>query len=383
MFADFKRKMTDIEVKTELTGTLWSHDVQTNDGQLKHDVIVLQGAENRKNEYLWINIGVFVFAHLSSFYGIYLIFTGARLYTIIFAICIYLTSGIGITAGVHRLWSHRSYKAKLPLQILLMVLSTIAYENSVTHWAREHRVHHKYSETDADPVNSKRGFFFSHMGWLMVKKHPSVAIKGAGIDISDLTANPVLAFQKKYYAFLMIPLCFILPTVIPMYCWNETLENSWYVATMLRWIFGLHATWLINSAAHKFGSKPYDKRINPSNNDIVTLFTFGEGYHNYHHTFPWDSTTSELGNQTYNATTAFIKFMERIGWAYDLQSVDKEMVKRRVLRTGDGSHIMHSKKNGIFDIKEALANGTEIPMDSEFNEAYKKTLNKAWGAHRQ
>lgn len=104
---------------------------------------------------------------------------------------------IGITAGAHRLWAHKTYKAKLPLQILLMLMNSIAFQNTAIDWARDHRLHHKYSDTDADPHNANRGFFYSHVGWLLVKKHPEVKKRGKDIDCSDIYGNPVLQFQKK------------------------------------------------------------------------------------------------------------------------------------------------------------------------------------------
>lgn len=323
----------------EYTGVLDAHDVQTGDGDLVHDITKPQGAQDRKMQLIWKNIFVFAFAHVVTVYGFYLMATGqCKWQTSLFVPFLYLLSGFGITVGVHRLWSHRCFKANTGLQIFLTFCNTIAYENSVIHWAREHRVHHKYSETDADPVNSKRGFFFSHCGWLMVRKHPEVAIKGKGVDVSDLYANPILAFQNKHYIPLMLLCCIVLPTTIPVYVWGETVKNALVVAVVTRWMFGLHCTWLINSAAHMFGTKPYDKRLNPSNNDWVSMATFGEGYHNYHHVFPWDYKTNEFGNSMFNVTTSFIRFCAMMGWAYDLQTVSVEMVEKRVKRTGDGSH---------------------------------------------
>merc|ERR1719225_824305 len=79
-------------------------------------------------------------------------------------------SGLGITAGVHRLWAHRSYKAALPLRALLMVFNSMANQGTIVHWARDHRTHHLYSDTIADPHDANRGFFFSHVGWLITKK---------------------------------------------------------------------------------------------------------------------------------------------------------------------------------------------------------------------
>lgn len=131
-------------------------------------------------------------------------------------------------------------------------------QNSVIEWSRDHRVHHKFSETDADPHNAKRGFFFSHVGWLLCRKHPDVRSKGKGIDMSDLYADPILAFQDRYYLILMPVACFILPTLAPMYLWNETFVNAFCV-NIFRYILTLNATWLVNSAAHLYGHKPYDK----------------------------------------------------------------------------------------------------------------------------
>lgn len=198
----------------------------------------------------------------------------------------YELSGLGITAGAHRLWAHRSYKAKLPLRIILMIFNTIAFQDAAMHWARDHRVHHKYSETDADPHNATRGFFFSHVGWLLCRKHPDVIEAGKKLDISDLKNDPVLRFQAKYYLILMPLMCFVIPTMIPIYFWGETFKNAFFVATMFRYTFILNVTWLVNSAAHKWGDKPYDLSISPSQNPTVAFFALGEGWHNYHHVFP-------------------------------------------------------------------------------------------------
>lgn len=109
-----------------------------------------------------------------------------------------LFGAFGITGGAHRLWAHKSYKAKVPLRIILMIFQTLAFQNSIYEWVRDHRVHHKYTDTNADPHNSKRGFFFSHMGWLLCKKHNDVKTKGATIDMSDLESDAIVMFQERF-----------------------------------------------------------------------------------------------------------------------------------------------------------------------------------------
>lgn len=287
---------------------------------------------------VWRNVALFAYLHIAALYGAYLMFASAKLLTSIWAILLYQMSGLGITAGAHRLWAHRSYKAKLPLRIILMIFNTIAFENHIYEWARDHRMHHKYSETNADPHNAKRGFFFSHVGWLLCRKHPEIKEKGRGIDMTDLDHDPVVSFQMTYYLLLMPILCFLVPTCLPVFMWGESWTNAWFVATMFRYTFTLNMTWLVNSAAHMWGDRPYDKFINPSENIGVALGALGEGWHNYHHVFPWDYKAAELGNYRANLTTGFIDFFSKIGWAYDLKTVSMDMIRKRVGRTGDGSH---------------------------------------------
>ncbi|KAJ8680146.1 hypothetical protein QAD02_015933 [Eretmocerus hayati] len=297
-----------------------------------------------KTDICWRNVAILGYYHLAGLYGFYLVFTSAKVATTIFAIFLYIVGDLGILAGSHRLYAHRAYKAKWPLRLLLVIMDTIAFEGGVYQWAREHRVHHKFSETDADPHNATRGFFFSHMGWLLLKKHPDVTNKGKGVDMSDLLEDPIVRFQKRYYWPLLFVISFILPTFIPMRLWNETLSNAYHVAVMFRVVISHHSIWLVNSAAHAYGNKPYDRDIYPAENKIVSILSMGEGWHNYHHTFPWDYKASELGFYKFNFATAFIDFFALIGWAYDLKIVPQEMIEKRASRSGDGSHAKWGSK---------------------------------------
>ncbi|KAL7643600.1 UNVERIFIED_CONTAM: hypothetical protein RMT77_005583 [Armadillidium vulgare] len=293
----------------------------------------------------WRNVTLFVLLHIYSVYGLYLLFTACMWRTIAFTYLLYFLSAMGITMGAHRLWSHRSYKAKMPLRIFLATCQTIAFQNSIFEWARDHRVHHKFSETDADPHNAQRGFFFSHMGWLMYRKHPDVIKKGKTLDMSDLLNDPVVRFQKDYYIPLMAIACFVIPTFLPWYLWGETFINSLMVPTFLRYCATLHITWMVNSLAHWIGSKPYDRDIYPSQNKLVATLALGEGWHNYHHVFPFDYRAAELGGIiNFNITTGVIEFFSRIGQAYDLKTASPEMQANRAKRTGDGTFMKKRSK---------------------------------------
>ncbi|XP_022711835.1 stearoyl-CoA desaturase 5-like isoform X2 [Varroa jacobsoni] len=256
------------------------------------------------------------------------------------AIVLYVLSGLGITAGCHRLWSHKSYRARFPLRVFLATMQTMALQNSIFEWSRDHRVHHKFSETDADPHNATRGFFFAHVGWLLCKKHPDVITKGSKVKMDDLLEDPIVRFQKKYYPSLAIFMCFILPTSIPIVLFGETLMNAFFVCAMWRYCWCLNMTWLVNSAAHMWGQRPYDIHINPVENWAVSLGANGEGWHNYHHTFPYDYKAAEVP-YTLNITTLFIDAMKFIGQAYDCRVVAPETIRARIMRTGAGSSHHH------------------------------------------
>ena len=313
-------------------------DVLFEEDAEQENIVIEAPQEKYEIRIVWRNVIIFAYLHLAALYGVYLIFTSAKLITTVSAYIMYMFGGMGITAGAHRLWAHKAYSAKWPLQVILMILNTVAFQDAVIDWARDHRVHHKYSETNADPYNAKRGFFFAHIGWLLCRKHSDIKEKGKGVDISDLEKNPILAFQKRHYFILTGLFCFVLPTVVPVLCWNETWSNAYYVVAILRYVVTLNSTWLVNSAAHLYGNKPYDKFISPSENYYVNFATGGEGWHNYHHVFPWDYKAAELGNQKLNFTTGFINFFAMIGWAYNLKVVPSNVVQKRVERTGDGCH---------------------------------------------
>jgi len=256
-------------------------------------------------------------------------------------------SGAGITMGAHRLWSHKTYKAKLPLEIILTIANSMAGENSIYVWSRDHRTHHKCSEKMGDPHNAKRGFFFAHMGWLMVRKHPEVIRAGKTVNMSDLENNKLVMLQHKYYISSFLICGFVLPTVLPYFLWGECLYTAYFMA-VFRYVTVLHVTWLVNSAAHFFGNKPYDKTIGPTENMLVSMLAMGEGFHNYHHTFPYDYGTSEWG-YTLNTTTKLIDLMAWVGQAYDLRSASPETVEARSTRTGqpDQTAIYMKKDKGL------------------------------------
>ncbi|KAJ1522181.1 hypothetical protein ONE63_002491 [Megalurothrips usitatus] len=326
-----------------------------------------------KTEIVWFNTIGFLILHLLTLYGIYLGMFHASVLTDIWAFVVGFISAESVLLGAHRLYTHRSYKATFPLRLLIVLWQTVSSQNCLWVWVRDHRQHHKYSDTNADPHNASRGFFFSHIGWLMVRKHPSVFEAGRRVDMSDIEADKLVMFQKKYYNILYVLLSILFPTVVPVWLWNETWWNSFFLSFITRTFVVLNIAWLVNSWAHLYGTHPFNNDILPSESRLVSFLTFGEGWHNFHHTFPWDYRAAEFG-QNFNLTCSIIEMFEKIGWAYDLKAAPESLVKRRALRTGDGTHPRYNKDG----VPEHLVPEAD-PADELYDETGVDTLAREAG----
>lgn len=248
----------------------------------EHDLLTFDEKPPSLNwgEIVWYNVIVLASWHVGAIYTLFCVLPYCTWTQIaVLWIALWVFAGLGITAGAHRLWSHKAYKARFPLRVFLMLCNSMAFEGSIFEWSRDHRVHHKSSDTTGDPHNSGRGLFFSHMGWVMVRKHQNVFKSGKKLDFSDLLADPVVAFQKKWYFSTVLVMCYMVPTAI-----GHALGSAWagfWVGGIFRHVWVLHMTWMVNSIAHFYGYRPYDRNIRACENLIVAIGAIGEGYHNY------------------------------------------------------------------------------------------------------
>lgn len=298
---------------------------------------------NFETDIIWhIALQVFLL-HAIGIYGIFTFNYSESLLSTLWIFGAHLISILGMSAGAHRLWSHKSYKAKLPLRILLMLCFSMCGQNTLCSWVKNHRLHHKYCDTNADPHNAKRGIIYSHVGWVMMKEHPEYTKKSKQIDLSDILSDPVVIFNEKYFLALQLIFCFILPTIIPVYIWNETWSRAIMSQVFIRYILNLNTVWTINSIAHIHGHRPYNKNIKPADNDLINWLSVGDGYHNYHHVFPWDYRSAEIGISRVNYVTFLIEIFAILGQAYDLKYPSPDLVKKIAFKTGDGSHPMWSE----------------------------------------
>ncbi|KAJ6216726.1 hypothetical protein RDWZM_007883 [Blomia tropicalis] len=309
---------------------------------VKDENFITTKHEEYKSQIVWRNVFTMSLLHILGTYGWIAALQYGKWQSFFWLYFIGHIGGLGVQCGAHRLWTHRAYKAHWTFRVLLMIMHTIALQDDLYHWVRDHRIHHKYSETDADPHNSRRGFFFAHVGWLMVRKHPLVKVKGAQQDLSDLWNDPVVRFQRRFYIPLVLLFWGCMPVLVMVYGWNE----SWWIAifgNFFRYVVSLHQAWFVNSSAHLSGHQFYDRSLQPRENYFVTYLAMGEGYHNYHHAFPWDYSASEHGwKDCFNLGTAFIDAGGALGLVWDRKVVDRKIIESRIERTGDRSIIPSS-----------------------------------------
>ncbi len=199
-------------------------------------------------------------------------------------VCMMGFCGLSITAGYHRLWSHKTYKAHPALRLMFALGGACALQNDVFNWASDHRRHHQYVDNnDRDPYSAGRGFWFSHMGWIL-RNYPSGQRDFS--NIKDLQQDPILQWQHKHYLALVLIMNIAVPAFLGYL--GGSIIAGLMLSGVLRLVLSQHVTWLINSIAHMWGRQPYSDKSSARDNPYLALVTYGEGYHNYHHTFQWD-----------------------------------------------------------------------------------------------
>lgn len=228
-----------------------------------------------------------------------------------------ITGMLGITAGAHRLWSHKSFEAAWPVRLIFMLANSAAHQGSIYHWVKDHRMHHKHTDTDFDPHSAQYGFWYSHIGWLFYRRTDKFREAARLIQMTDMENDSIVMFQHRNYFVMSNLFCFILPTLYGHYAWNSLWIGYFYFG-VLRWVVLLHTTWCVNSVAHMWGSTPYDPTISSRQNTFTSVVSAGEGWHNYHHTYPYDYRASEYNwNSEWNPTTLLLDSLSSVGLVYN------------------------------------------------------------------
>jgi stearoyl-CoA desaturase (delta-9 desaturase) len=235
---------------------------------------------------------------------------------------------LSITCGYHRLFAHATYKAHPALELVYLLFGAMALQNSALLWSAGHRVHHRYiDDPERDPYCARRGFWFSHMGW-MLRNYPS-----GEPDLNyvrDLKADSLVMWQHRHYLAIALTINIGLPLLAG---WaSGDILGTFLLAGVLRLVFSHHLTFFINSLAHIVGSQPYTDENTARDNAVVAVLTFGEGYHNFHHMFAQDYRNGVRWWQ-WDPSKWFINLMRWCGLAKNLKRMPWFKIQRAKLDT--------------------------------------------------
>jgi len=241
----------------------------------------------REAEWNWPVVGGLAFVHAVALVGtpLYIAFVEISFMALGMAFLVLLVrwflGGLGITIGYHRMFTHRAWDAIKSVKYTLLILGAIGLQKEIKWWGVRHLEHHAYADTDKDPHNINKGFWWAHMGWLLKRRLLS---EQALRMVKRLEKDPLIQWQDRYYILLAIGLGFVMPLALG-FLWGApvlTLLVGGFLGAVVLW----HATWLINSAAHRFGTRPTGSKGTARNNFMIALVTLGEGWHAYHHEDP-------------------------------------------------------------------------------------------------
>ncbi|MDR2212644.1 MAG: fatty acid desaturase [Pseudomonadales bacterium] len=277
----------------------------------------MQTGHHKKPPLRWLNVAVLGIPTLVSLIAVpwYGFTHGYDAYEWLWFLLLMTFCELSITAGYHRLWSHGAYKAHPVLRFIYALGGACALQSDCLTWASDHRRHHLYvDDTEKDPYCAKLGFWYSHFEW-MIRDYPST--RADLTNVKDLLKDPILVWQRKHYLALLLVMNVGVPVLLGW--WHGNIWGSFLLAGFLRLTLSQHFTYLINSAAHAWGKRTYDPQQTARDNWVIALLTFGEGYHNYHHTFAWDYRNGVRWYH-YDPTKWLIKCCAWLRLARDLRS---------------------------------------------------------------
>ena len=291
---------------------------------------MLEAYENRlPGERLSLIVSLpFLSVHIGA---IYALTVSPSLFALFIVGLMYFIRMFGITAGFHRLFSHRSFKTNRLFQFFLAYSATCSAQMGPIWWASHHRHHHKYTEQIEDShTPTLKGFFWAHVGWIMSPANSPTKEK----YVEDLMKYPELRWLDKYHYFAPFSLAVFLYVLGEYMAVNYSQYNTngmelllwgFFVST----VFLYHATFMVNSVCHVFGHRTYDTKDGSVNNLLVAILTLGEGWHNNHHAFP---NSEKQGHKWYQIDIChyILWCLSKIGIVWNIREVPDDSIKERL-----------------------------------------------------
>jgi stearoyl-CoA desaturase (delta-9 desaturase) len=252
---------------------------------------------------------------------------------VVLFVVFYYLSGLGVTIGYHRLFTHKSFKANRPLRIALAVAGSMAIEGPVIRWVADHRRHHAYSDREGDPHSPWRfgdtvpalmkGFWYAHLGWMFDLEHTNREKYAP-----DLMNDPdIRKIETLFPALLLVSVLAppLLGGLITM-SWAGAL-SAFFWASLVRIFLLHHVTWSINSVCHMIGARPFAARDKSANFWPLAILSFGESWHNMHHADPTAARHGVLRGQL-DTSARIIWIFEKLGWVRDVRWPKPERLEK-------------------------------------------------------
>ncbi|MEK7356167.1 MAG: fatty acid desaturase [Bdellovibrionota bacterium] len=290
-----------------------------------------EAALTPRRKIIWHNVLFLILNPIAALIltPIYLVNNGISWGLVLFLVITYTISNMSITSGYHRYFSHRTFNLPLWMENIYVVVAAGAFQGSLLQWCADHRRHHREVDGDADPYSRSKGFLFAHITWMFRRDpHPE-----SRIYPKDLAKNPLIVWQHKYYPLIATFVGYVIPGLVGYACgfgfWGGAI-----IGGSLRIFLSQHSTFLINSAAHTFGKRPYTDTNSARDNHFLSFLTFGEGYHNFHHFFQADFRNGIRWYQ-WDPTKWWIQSLAFLGIATKLKKARKEEIfKARINMEG-------------------------------------------------
>ncbi len=255
----------------------------------------------------WPTTIVMLLFHIGAIVGLFFFTWKIFLATVVLY---WATTGLGISLGYHRLHTHRSYKCPAWMDYMFAVCGALTLEGGPISWVATHRVHHQKSDQAGDPHSPRDGAWWAHVGWLIFGESNHSNTRAMAKYAPDLAKKPFYVWLNNWHWVPMVILGAALYAIggTPLFLWG----------IFVRVVFGLHATWLVNSATHMWGKRRFNTRDDSRNNWWVAAITFGEGWHNNHHAHP-ASARHGLAWYEFDPSWLTLKLLRKIGIVSNVQ----------------------------------------------------------------
>ena len=274
----------------------------------------------------WLGIIFFLILHLVGFIGtpLYVIYHGINTADIVLFSSFFVLTSMAITVGYHRLFAHVTFKANPMIRFFLLLFGAATFEESALKWASQHRQHHQFTDTDRDPYNITKGFWYAHVGWILFWKH-----RVNYNNVNDLKRSKLVVHQHEQHAWWSVGAGIFLPLAIGFAIGRPL--GAFIMAVCLRLVLVMHSAFFINSYAHMIGAKNYDGSLSARDHWIGALLTNGEGYHNFHHKFPNDYRNG-IKWYHWDPTKWSIYILSKLRLTSDLKKTPNQYIQNAVSR---------------------------------------------------